>query len=238
VVELRQVLAVIPARGGSKGIKRKNLVPILGRPLVAHSIEHALASKVITRIIVSTDDAEIAEVSLAAGAEVPFLRPDVLAGDTVLDLPVFQHVLEELRRREGYAPELVVHLRPTSPLRKPSWIDAAVNLLAANPEADSIRSVSPPAQHPYRVFRIDARGYLDPIMKLEHPTPYLLRRQELPAMYYYNCVIDVTRPATIENQHSMTGTNILPFVMNADEAVDVDSPRDLAVARILMEMES
>jgi CMP-N,N'-diacetyllegionaminic acid synthase len=235
MIDLRQVLAVIPARGGSKGIKRKNLVPILGRPLVVHSIEHALASKCVTRTIVSTEDDEIAEVSRAAGAEVPFMRPDILAGDTVLDLPVFQHVLEELRQREGYTPDLVVHLRPTSPLRKHSWIDAAVELLSANPEADSVRSVSAPAQHPYRVFRIDPNGYLDPIMKLEHPTPYLLRRQELPPMYYYNCVIDVTRPSTIGNKHSMTGANILPFIMNADEAIDVDSPRDLAIARILME---
>jgi CMP-N-acetylneuraminic acid synthetase len=233
--DLNQVLAIIPARGGSKGIKRKNLVDILGKPLVVHSIEHALASRCITRTIVSTEDEEIAEVSRAAGAEVPFMRPDILAGDTVLDLPVFQHVLEELRQSEGYRPDLVVHLRPTSPLRKHSWIDAAVELLLGNPEADSVRSVSAPAQHPYRVFRIDARGYLDPIMKLEHPTPYLLRRQELPPMYYYNCVIDVTRPTTIENAHSMTGANILPFIMNAEEAIDVDSPRDLAIARILME---
>jgi CMP-N,N'-diacetyllegionaminic acid synthase len=231
---MRQVLAVIPARGGSKGIRRKNLVPILGRPLVVHSIDHALASKCVTRTIVSTEDEEIADVSRAAGADVPFMRPDILAGDTVLDLPVFEHVLEELRRREGYIPDLVVHLRPTSPMREASWIDAAVELLA-NSEADSVRSVSEPTQHPYRVFRIDARGYLDPIMKLEHPTPYVLRRQELPSMYYYNCVIDVTRPSTIENMHSMTGTKILPFIMKADESIDVDSPRDLTIARILME---
>jgi N-acylneuraminate cytidylyltransferase len=119
VAELKHILAVIPARGGSKGIKRKNLVPIQGKSLVAHSIEHARASKWINRIFVSTEDDEIAEVARAAGAEVPFLRPDILAGDTVLDLPVFQHVLDELRQRESYMPDLVVHLRPTAPLRKP-----------------------------------------------------------------------------------------------------------------------
>jgi len=230
-----EVLAIIPARGGSKGIKRKNLVPISGKPLVVHSIEHARASTCVTRTIVSTEDSEIAEVARAAGAEVPFMRPDYLAGDTVLDLPVFQHVLEELRQREGYTPDLVVHLRPTAPLRRHSWIDAAVELLSANAEADSVRSVSMPAQHPYRVFRIDARGYLDPIMKHEHSTPYLLRRQELPPMYYYNCVIDVTRPSTIANKESMTGDNILPFIMDADEVIDIDSARDLAFARLLME---
>jgi len=230
-----EILAIIPARGGSKGIKRKNLVPILGKPLVVHSIEHARASRCITRTIVSTEDDEIAEVARAAGAEVPFLRPADLAGDTVLDLPVFQHVLHELHQREGYTPDLIVHLRPTAPLRKNPWIDAAVALLSANPEADSVRSVSMPAQHPYRVFRIDSRGYLDPIMKHEHPTPYLLRRQELPHMYYYNCVIDVTRLSTIVDMQSMTGDKILPYIMDADEVIDVDTARDLAIARLLME---
>jgi CMP-N,N'-diacetyllegionaminic acid synthase len=230
-----EVLAIIPARGGSKGIRRKNLVPILGKPLVVHSIEHARAAGCVTRTIVSTEDHEIAQVALAAGAEVPFMRPDRLAGDTVLDLPVFQHVLEELRQREGYTPDLIVHLRPTTPLRRHPWIDTAVELLSANPEADSVRSVSMPAQHPYRVFRIDGRGYLDPIMKHEHPVPFLLRRQELPHMYYYNCVIDVTRPSTIANKESMTGDNMLPFIMNADEVIDIDSARDLAFARLLME---
>lgn len=230
-----EVLAIIPARGGSKGIKRKNLVPISGKPLVVHSIEHARVAVRVTRTIVSTEDHEIAQIALAAGAEVPFMRPDCLAGDTVLDLPVFQHVLEELRRIEGYAPDLIVHLRPTTPLRKQPWIDAAVDLLSANPEADSVRSVSMPAQHPYRVFRIDDRGYLDPIMKHEHPVPFLLRRQELPHMYYYNCVIDVTRPSTIAHKESMTGDKMLPFIMNPDEVIDIDSPRDLAFARLLME---
>ena len=129
----------------------------------------------------------------------------------------------------------MVHLRPTAPLRKPEWIDEAVQKLQDCPQADSIRSVSKPSQHPYRVFRIDADGFLDPILKLEHPTPYLLRRQDLPDMYYYNCVIDVTRPNTIREQHSMTGRRILPFVMSSDDAIDIDSQRDLLFARMLME---
>ena len=232
---MQHVLAIIPARGGSKGIKRKNLVPLAGKPLIVHSIEHALAAKRVTRVIVSTEDKEIADAARAAGAEVPFMRPEILAGDTVLDLPVFEHVLKELQDREGYEPDLIVHLRPTAPLRKIPWIDEAVDLLAANAAADSVRSVSMPSQHPYRVFRIASNGYLDPIMKQEHPTPYLLRRQELPDMYYYNCVIDVTRPTTILSMKSMTGKNILPYVMDPDEVIDIDSVRDLAIARLLME---
>jgi len=232
---LTEVLAVIPARGGSKGIKRKNLVALAGKPLIVHSIEHALSSRLISRVLVSTEDDEIAVVARAAGAAVPFMRPDRLAGATVLDLPVFEHVLDTLMETEKYTPDLIVHLRPTTPLRKPSWIDDAVEMLLQNSAADSLRSVSPPAQHPYRVFRIGSDGFLDPIMKHEHAVPYLLRRQDLPPMYYYNCVIDVTRPATIRTMKSMTGTHILPFVMDADDVIDIDSPRDLAVARMLME---
>ncbi|MGC2855627.1 cytidylyltransferase domain-containing protein [Novispirillum sp. DQ9] len=231
------VLAVIPARGGSKGIPRKNLTLLAGRPLVAHSVAHALESSRITRTIVSTEDAEIAEAARAAGAEVPFLRPAHLAGDLVLDLPVFEHVLDELEAREGYRPDIVVHLRPTAPFRRAGWIDAAVDLLTSTPEADSVRSVSPPAQHPYRVFRKGANGFLEPVMGHEHPEPYLLRRQDLPDMFYYNCVIDVTRPQTIRNQNSMTGKNMLPFIMDADDAFDIDTPRDLAIARCLLETE-
>lgn len=228
-----KILAIIPARGGSKGIKRKNLVPFKNRPLVVHSIVHAQKSKRITRTLVSTDDTEIAEICKAQGAEVPFMRPSELAEDHVLDWPVFKHALDFLKETEGYKPDLVVHLRPTAPYRKPLWIDEAVNLLLDNTEADSVRSVSAPDKHPYRMFRIGKDGFLDPIMKHEHPEPYLLRRQDLPAIYYYNCVIDVTRTETILGQHSMTGTRILPYIMDPDEVIDIDSTRDLKIAECL-----
>jgi CMP-N,N'-diacetyllegionaminic acid synthase len=224
------ILALIPARGGSKGIKRKNLALFKGLPLVVHSIRHAAASKWVTRTIVSTDDDEILHISLQAGAEVPFVRPSELAEDHVLDLPVFQHALTFLAKEENYRPEVVVHLRPTTPHRNPLWIDEAIQLLIEHRQADSVRSVSKPSQHPYRMFRIGADGYLDPIMKHEHPVPYLLRRQDLPDVYYYNCVIDVTWPRTIFEKGSMTGDRILPYVMHPDDVIDIDSPRDLRIA--------
>lgn len=231
----KNIIAIIPARGGSKGIKRKNLVTINNKPLIAYSIEQALGSKSINRVIVSTDDEEIKQVALAYKAEVPFLRPKELAEDHVLDLPVFVHALKFFEEKEGYHPEIVVHLRPTAPYRKSEWIDQAIKLLLDNPDADSIRSVSKPHQHPYRIFRIDDKGYLVPIMKNEHPTPYLLRRQDIPDMYYYNCVIDVTRPNTIFSKHSMTGDKMLSYTMNPDDVIDIDSPRDLEFARFMME---
>jgi CMP-N,N'-diacetyllegionaminic acid synthase len=228
-----EVLALIPARGGSKGIRRKNLVLFKGLPLVVHSIQHAKACERITRTIVSTEDDEILRVSLEAGAEVPFARPRELAEDHVLDYPVFFHALTFLAERENYRPDVVVHLRPTTPHRNPSWIDEAVRLLMEHPDADSVRSVSKPSQHPYRMFRIGTDGYLDPIMKHEHPVPYLLRRQELPDVYYYNCVIDVTWPRTILEKNSMTGDHILPYLMHPDDVIDIDSPRDLQIAETL-----
>jgi len=229
------VVAIIPARGGSKGILRKNLQKISNLSLVEHSIRHAQSTGVIERVIVSTEDEEIAETAIRAGAEVPFMRPRELADDLVLDWPVFKHALNFLDTEEGYRPDVVVHLRPTAPHRLPSWIDDATSLLLGNPMADSVRSVSLVHQHPYRMFRIQADGFLDPIMLHEHPEPYLLRRQDLPPMYYYNCVIDVTWRRTILDKKSMTGSRILPFEMNADDVLDIDTPRDLEFARFLME---
>lgn len=227
------IAAIIPARGGSKGIKKKNLVLFNGAPLVAHSIKHALASQLIQRVIVSTDDEEIRDVALQCHAEVPFLRPGELAEDHVLDLPVFQHALQFLQNTENYRPDVVVHLRPTAPYRKSGWIDEAIRLLIDHPHADSVRSVSVPEKHPYRMFTIDSRGFLDPIMKHEHPLPYLLRRQDLPDVYYYNCVIDITRFSTISKKNSMTGDKILPYIMDPDEVIDIDTMRDLKIAQCL-----
>ena len=228
-----KILTIIPARGGSKGIKLKNLSKINGKPLVALSIEHSLASKLINRTIVSTDNQEIAKVSEEYGAEIPIFRSKELAGDHILDLPVFEHMLTYLKEEENYEPEIVVHLRPTSPYRKAEWVDSAIKLLIENTSADSIRSVSEPSQHPYRVFEIKNK-YLFPLMHERHPEPYLLRRQDLPKMYYYNCVIDVTKPSTIFNKKSMTGDKMLPYIMEPEDSFDIDKPMDLEFAKFFL----
>ena len=226
-----KIISLIPARGGSKGIKNKNLTEIEGKSLVGHSITHSLQSALIQRTFLSSDSEAIIQEGIKYGAEVPFVRPAELAADHVLDIPVFEHLLAYLKETENYIPDIVVHLRPTAPYRDPQWIDAAIQLLVDHPDADSVRSVSEPSQHPYRVFSIDEQGFLDPIMKHEHPQPYLLRRQDLPKMYFYNCVIDVTRAETITKQHSMTGSKIYPYIMDPDDVIDIDTPLDLAFAR-------
>lgn len=224
------VLAVIPARGGSRGIPRKNIVPLASLPLFAYSVEHAKASRYITRTVVSTDDDEIARLAVSYGAEVPFMRPEELGGDTVLDLPVFQHALKWLEDHEKYKADIIVHLRPTAPLRKARQLDEAIEMLVKHPEADSVRSVSIPSQHPYRMFTIGGDGYLKPLLQTKYKEPFLLRRQDCPPVYWYNCVTDVTRPETIWEKGSMTGDRILPYVMDSRFVVDIDGPEDLLLA--------
>jgi CMP-N-acetylneuraminic acid synthetase len=224
-----EVLAIVPARGGSKGIPRKNLVPLLGRPLLWWSVRAGLDAATVTRTIVSTDDAEMADAAADAGAEVPFLRPAELAGDTVLDLPVFEHALRTLAASEGYAPDLVVHLRPTSPLRPPGLVDEGVRTLAADPAADSLRAVTPPANNPYKMWRI-VDGVLVPLVETDIHEQYNQPRQALPPSYWQTGTLDVMRAATVLDLGSMTGRRILPLVIDPDLAVDIDDPLSLALA--------
>ena len=146
MVNNNEVLGIIPARGGSKGLPRKNIKLLNDLPLISYSIASGLESDYITRLVVSTDDKEIAKISKNYGAEVPFLRPKELAQDDILDFPVIEHSLNWLEQNEGYIPDFVVQLRPTSPLRPKGLIDKAINLIINDINADSIRSVSLPVR--------------------------------------------------------------------------------------------
>jgi len=223
-----EVLALIPARGGSKGIPRKNVLMIAGKPLIAHSIEQARASQCITRVVVSTDDVEIADIARACGAEVPFMRPAELAGDLSTDLEVFRHALGWLRDREGYTCELVVHLRPTGPVRRVALIDEAVGLLRGHPEADSLRSVSWPEQTPYKMWRRADDGYLRPLLAVDGVAePSCMPRQSLPEVFWQNGYVDIIRPHVILERGLMAGTRILPFVVR-EPIFELDYPDAIA----------
>ena len=152
MVDRPEVLAIIPARGGSKGIPRKNIRSFAGHPLIAWSIAAAKQSHLVTRIIVSTDDEEIAVVARRLGAEVPFLRPSELAQDLSVDLPLFEHALSWLKEHEGYQPDILIQLRPTSPIRPIEMVDGAVQMLLDHPEAHSVRGVIPSGQNPYKMW--------------------------------------------------------------------------------------
>ena len=215
------ILALIPARGGSKGIPRKNLLEIDGKPLIAYAIEQALASRHVTRTMVSTDDVEIADVARRYGAEVPFLRPAEYAQDLSPDLDVFRHALGWLRDVEGYACDLVVHLRPSAPARRVELIDQAIDAMLAHPEADSLRSVSAPAQTAYKMWRI-VGGYLQPLVAVDGmPEPYSAPRQALPMVYWQNGYVDIVRPRVVLDRGMMAGRRILPFLIE-EPVVELD----------------
>jgi len=232
VIDKTRVLALIPARGGSKNPPDKNILPFKGKPLIVHSIEQALQSRHVGRVIVSTDSEKIAEIGQQAGAEVSFMRPAELAGDYSTDLEVFQHALRWLDQHENYRPEIIVHLRPTSPLRPIGLIDDGIARLVEHADADSLRTVVVSPHTPYKMWRLNG-DYLEPL--LTHPTyrePYNMPRQLLPAVYWQNAYLDVTRWRTVLEKNSMTGDRIVALVMPADEDVDIDSRRDLARAEL------
>jgi CMP-N-acetylneuraminic acid synthetase len=235
-----EVLALIPARGGSKSIPRKNIRPFAGRPLIAYSIAAGLQSKTVRRVIVSTDDEEIAEIARGYGAEAPFLRPAEFSQDQTADLPVFQHALQWLAEKEHYHPDIVVQLRPTSPLRRVAHIDGAVASLLAHPEADAIRTVCVPFQNPFKMWRIGENGFMRPLIESlgagQHiAEPYNMPRQALPEVFWQTGYVDAAWSRTITEKGSMTGDKILPLVIDPGDWIDIDSPDDWRRAERLLQ---
>lgn len=227
---MTEVLAIIPARGGSKGIPRKNIRDFAGYPLIAWSIAAARQAACVRRVIVSTDDEEIASVAREYGAETPFLRPAELAQDNTTDLPVFEHALEWLDANEGYRPDIVVQLRPTSPIRPLDCVDAAVNILMAHPEADCVRGVVPAGQNPYKMWRLAGPDQpMRPLLEAEGILePYNAPRQILPPVHWQTGHIDAIRVSTIKEKHSLTGDVIYPLVIDPRYTVDIDTLSDWA----------
>ncbi len=209
----KEVMALIPARGGSKSVPRKNLLSVAGRPLIAYSILHAQSCPSVTRIVVSTDDDEIADVARQHGAEVPFKRPAEAATDMATDFQVFHHALRWLQAEQSYCPELVVHLRPTGPVREPQLIERAVQLMLERPEADALRSVGTAEQTPYKMWRVEG-SFLRPLIELPgFPEAHSMPRQKLPTAYWQNGYVDIVRPRTVLELESMTGRVVLPFIV-------------------------
>ena len=221
------ILAVIPARSGSKSVPHKNIRDIAGKPMLAYSIEHAKASKYINRVIVSTDSEEYAAIAREYGAETPFIRPAEYATDTALDYDVFYHALTFLKESENYKPELVVQLRPTYPIRRVEDIDGMIEKMLADKEADSIRSIAPAKEIPYKMW---LRGENDTIVPFHREIPecYNMPRQQLPKVYYQNACIDIFRPRCIYEYQSMTGRRILGYEM--DKNYDIDTEEEFQKA--------
>jgi CMP-N-acetylneuraminic acid synthetase len=229
-----EVLALVLARGGSKGVPRKNIREFAGHPLVAYSIAAGLAAGTVTRLIVSTDDPEIGEVAGRYGAEVPFMRPAAFATDDAIDLTAFQHALQWLETNQSYRPEIVVQLRPTSPLRPPGLIDAAVFHLISTPQVDCVRGVTAAKQTPYKMWRTQTNGLLEPLLSGEFRESYNMPRQQLPTIYWQTGHVDVVRYETIAAKKSLTGDHIAPLLIAPSYCVDLDTEADWVYAEWLV----
>jgi YrbI family 3-deoxy-D-manno-octulosonate 8-phosphate phosphatase len=225
---MTEVLAVVPARGGSKAIPRKNIRDFAGYPLLAYSIAAGLQARTVARTIVSTDDEEIAGVARAFGAQVPFMRPAELGADDTTDLPVFQHALRWLDENEGYRPHVVVQLRPTSPIRPPDCVDSAVQELLDHADADSVRGVVPAGQNPHKMWRLAAgSGPMQPLLDVDGVAePYNAPRQGLPPIYWQTGHVDAIRAETILTKSSMTGDRVYPLLIDPRYTVDIDNLAD------------
>ena len=228
----REVVALVPARGGSKGLPGKNIRPLAGHPLIAWAIAVAKAAPSVGRVFCSTDSPEIADVARAYGAEVPFMRPAEFAGDFATDLDVFGHFLRWLEENEGTVPEHVVQLRPTTPFRDPLWIDDSVARMQADPTITCVRSITPAPHTPYKMWTADADLRLAPLMTLEGVAePFNMPRQKLPVVYWHTGQLDVIRSETILG-NSMTGDNIAGIKIDIKTAIDIDDLRDFQLAEL------
>jgi CMP-N,N'-diacetyllegionaminic acid synthase len=230
-------LALIPARGGSKGVARKNIRLLAGKPLIAWTIETALCCPILDRVIVSTEDAEIAGISREFGAELPFIRPASLAQDDTPDLPVFQHTIAWLDSHEKYQPDIVVWLRPTTPLRTVEDIEAAVQILQET-NADCVRSVCAVEHHPYWMKKLEA-GRLSSFIKSADERQYY-QRQTLPPVYRLNGVVDVIWRSRVsdtreEGKLFWGWDDMGGYVMPVERSIDLDSELDFALVELLLE---
>lgn len=217
------ILALIPARGGSKGLPRKNILPVGGKPLIAWRIESALTCD---RVIVSTDDEEIAAVARQHGAEVPFMRPESIAGDETPMLDVALHLLDWLPE----APEYLLLLQPTSPLCSTDDLTNAIQL-ARDKNADAVVSVTEVSKHPYWMKSINADGYLQNFLP-EAETPS--RRQDLPPAYALNGAIYLIRPHVLRAEKTFVPSRTLPYIMPPERSLDIDSAWDLHLVDLIL----
>jgi len=227
----KNILGLIPARSGSKGLPRKNIKPLLGKPLIAWTIEQSLASKYLDRVVVSTDDKEVAEISKKYGAEVPFMRPKELAEDNAKGIDVVLHTidwLEENDQRKQY--DLLMLLQPTSPLRKSEDIDKVIELLFLK-EAKEIVSVCEVDHHPLWANTLPENGCMKNFIKQEIMNK---NRQELPVFYRLNGAIYLSYCNYIKERKSFFGKDTFAYIMPKSRSVDIDDEIDFKLVEILI----
>jgi CMP-N,N'-diacetyllegionaminic acid synthase len=232
-----KILGVITARGGSKGLPGKNLRPLAGKPLIAHTIDTARASNAFDRVILSTDDEAIAAAARSRGCDVPFMRPSDLARDETPHLPVLQHAVQWLADHDRYSPDAVMILQPTSPLRRAQDICQSIALLETS-GADSVVSVSevPAHYNPMRTLRIDANGLASLFVSGEPVRRRINRRQDMPDAWTMNGAIYLFRTSVLHAEEpSLYGDRTAAYVMPAVYGISIDSLDDWTQAELALE---
>jgi CMP-N,N'-diacetyllegionaminic acid synthase len=227
-----KVLGIITARGGSKGVPGKNLKLLAGKPLLAYTIDAARASRMLDRVILSTEDEAIAEAARALGCEVPFIRPAELSRDDTPHLPVIQHASAWMQNQGGYNPEAVMILQPTSPLRTADDITASIALLESS-GADSVLSVSqvPAHSHPSRTLRLDDEGFAELFATGAPVRTRINRRQDLPEAWVMNGAIYACRTAVLSGPNpSLYGDRVVAYRMPVERSISIDDMEDWAAA--------
>jgi CMP-N-acetylneuraminic acid synthetase len=226
-----KILGLITARGGSKGIPGKNIAPAGGKPLIVWTVDEAKKSASIDRLVLSTDDAKIAEVCAAAGCEVPFTRPAELAGDASSHYLVVEHAVKWLEDNQGYIPDYVMLLQPTTPLRTHEDIDAAA-ALASEKNADCVVTVSEIPVSPCYSRVINKEGLLEDFFsKRDVFNP---RRQEVPVVYSENGAVYLIRRDTLLSERSLMPSKIHASIMPQERTLDIDSPWNLHLADLIL----
>ena len=227
------IVAVIPARGGSLRVPNKNLRELGGHPLIAWTIKTALKSKLLDRVIVSTDSEEIAKVAQKYGAEVPFLRPKEISGPLSTELQFHQHALDWLQQHEAVTPLLIVNLYPTAPFRRWQSIDKAISRLLKHPKAHSLRSIRLCSEHPFKMWRKQG-NWLTPFVRKRDSQTQTYSFQQLPQVHIQNANIYITKPTTMKSLKSTVGKRVLAFEMEAVESVDINDSLDLDFAETVL----
>ena len=227
-----RILCIIPARSGSKGLPHKNIKDYRGKPLLAWSIEQAQLCRYDMKIVVSTDSKEYADIAMKYGAEAPFLRPLEISGDLSTDYECMKHSVEWLKQNQQYYPDIVLQLRPTSPLRNVEDINNAIGLFLENRENyDSLRSVIEFEKSPYKMYNVKENTLMPLFKKVNDiDEPYNPCRQILPKCYLHNGYIDIFNTSILERE-TISGEKIYPYVMNKEEDLDIDTNDDLEKAR-------
>ena len=233
---MENVIAIIPARSGSKGVPHKNIKPLAGIPLLAFSIAAAKKTESISRVIVSTDSESYAELSQEYGAEVPVLRPAEFSGDRSTDYEFVKHMLDWLKDNELYTPDYIVHLRPTTPLRDPKVVDESVFALMNNPEATSLRSAHEMSESSYKTFEIE-NSFLKAVGSGSFELDGLNNaRQGYPKTYSANGYVDVLKTSMILEKQILYGNRVMAFI--TQRAIEVDTPEDFELLEWMIQRNS